>query len=56
MPPLKGSRLKREAREKLFTVSRAIVQYAGGLQGAIQSGLEIIKADIIRGIFALRFA
>lgn len=33
----KGKRLKREAREKLFTVSRAFVQYVGAIRRSFWS-------------------
>jgi hypothetical protein len=49
----KGKRLEREAREKLFTVSRAIVQYEQGDQALCVVGLKVVKADVISGAFAI---
>ena len=49
----KGKRLKREAREKLFTVSRAFVQYVEGDYALLLVVLEVVKADVISSVFAV---
>ena len=49
----KGKRLEREAREKLFTVSRAFVQYVEGDYAFFLVILEVVKADVISSAFAV---
>ncbi len=55
MTSIKDKLLKREEREKLFTVWHGFVQYPVAQSGNFQNELEVIKIDVIRGIVAFSF-